>query len=73
MIAPWPRKSPYADAAKRLNDAIDMAAIQAAVDNLAASMRTVAAVNTNPYQVSNDHATNIRDDLDALINESDRP
>ena len=73
MIPDWPYLSPYADATKRLNDAIDMAAIQAAVDNLAASMRTVAALNTNPYQVSNDHATNIRDDLDALIDESDRP
>lgn len=37
MIAPWPHKSPYADAAARLRDAIDMALIQAAVVNLAAS------------------------------------
>lgn len=56
MITPWPRKSPYADATKRLNDAIDMAAIQAAVDNLAASMRKAA-------QVNNDLADKIRDDL----------
>lgn len=73
MIPTWPRKSPYAGAAKRLREAIDMAVIQAAADNLAASMRAVANANTTPDQVSNDHATNIRDDLAALIDESDRP
>lgn len=73
MTTTWPHKSPYAEAAARLRDAIDMAVIQAAADNLAASMRTVATVNTTPAQVSNDHATNIRDDIDALINEGARP
>ena len=72
MTTTWPHKSPYAEAAARLRDAIDMAVIQAAADNLAASMRTVATVNTTPAQVSNDHATNIRDDIDALINEGAR-
>lgn len=72
MIAHWPRKSPYADAAKRLHEAIYMAAIRDAVDNLAASMHAVANVNTTPDQVSNDHSTNIRDELAAVIDESDR-
>lgn len=72
MIPTWPHESPYVGAAKRLREAIDMAVIQAAADNLAASMRAVATVNTTPDQVSNDHATNIRDDLDALINEGAR-
>lgn len=72
MIHEWPHKSPYAEAAARLRDAIDMAVIQAAADNLAASMRTVATVNTTPAHVNNTHATNIRDDLDALINEGAR-
>lgn len=71
MITEWPYKSPYAEAAARLREAIDVAAIQAAADNLAASMRTVATVNTTPAHVNNTHATNIRDDLDALINEGE--
>lgn len=66
MTPEWPHKSPYAEAAARLRDAIDSAVIQDAVDNLAASMRTVDTVN-------NTHATNIRDDLAALTDESDRP
>ena len=65
MIPDWPYLSPYAEAAARLREAIDVAAIQAAADNLAASMRDVATVN-------NTHATNIRDDLDDLINEGER-
>jgi hypothetical protein len=73
MIAKWPYKSPYAEAAARLHEAIDMAVIQAAVVNLAASMRDVATVNMTPDHVSNTHATNIRDDLATLIGESDRP
>lgn len=73
MIPDWPRKSPYAEAAASLRDAIDMAVIQAAVDNLAASMRNVATVNMAPDQVSNTHATNIRDDLAALLDERAQP
>lgn len=46
-----------------------MAAIQDAVERLAASIREVDKANTTPDQVNNTHATNIRDDLDALINE----
>jgi len=73
MIPDWPRKSPHAEAARRLHDAIDMAVIQAAVDNLAASMHNVATVNMAPDQVSNTHATNIRDDLAALLDERAQP
>ena len=73
MTTEWPYKSPYAEAAKRLHDAIDMAVIQAAVDNLVASMRAVDDATPAPVRVSNDHATNIRDDLAALIDESERP
>lgn len=69
MIATWPHTSPYAEAAARLRDAIDMAAIQDAVERLAASIREVDKANTANAQVSNNHATNIRDDLAALINE----
>lgn len=73
MIPEYPYKSPYAEAAKRLRDAIDMAAIQAAVDNFGASMRAVADATPAPDQVSNTHATNIRDDLAAAVDESARP
>lgn len=73
MIPEWPNKSPYAEAAARLHDAIDMAVIQASVDNLAASMREVAKANTTTAHVTNTHATNIRDNLAALTDESTRP
>lgn len=73
MIATWPYKSPYAEAAKRLHDAIDMAVIQDAVERLAASMHTITDATPTTAQVSNNHATNIRDDIDALINEGARP
>ena len=67
MIAPWPHKSPYAEAAARLRDAITIAVIRDAVDEIAAQMGAASRA-----QVSNDHATNIRDDIDAL-DESNRP
>lgn len=60
----YPYPSPYAEAAKRLCEAIEMAAIRDAVDNLVASTRAAADL------VSNGHATNIRDDLAAVIDES---
>lgn len=69
MIPVYPYPSPYAEAAKRLREAIDMAAIQDAVDNLAASMHAHATGNTGPAHVNNTHATNIRDDLAAVSNE----
>ena len=73
MTTEWPYKSPYAESAARLREEIDVAAIRDAVERLAASMCEVAKANTTPVRVSNDHATNIRDDLAALIDESERP
>lgn len=72
MITEWPHKSPYEEAAARLREAISIAAIRDAVDEFTASMREVTKANTTPAEVSNGHATNIRDDLDALINEGAR-
>ena len=68
MIAPWPHKSPYAEAAARLRDAITIAVIRDAVDEIAAQMGAASRAD-----VTNTHATNIRDDLAALIDESGRP
>lgn len=73
MIPEYPYPSPYAEAAKRLREAIDMAAIRDAVDDLVESTRAVADALTVPDLVSNGHATNIRDDLAAVIDESPRP
>lgn len=68
MIPKWPYQSPYAEAAARLREAIDVAAIQAAADEFAAQMGAVARAD-----VTNTHATNIRNDLAALTDESERP
>ena len=59
MIPDWPYLSPYAEATKRLNDTITIAKLRDAINELAESMRKAA-------QVSNDHSTNIRDDLAAV-------
>ena len=68
MIAPWPHKSPYAEAAARLRDAIVVVELRDALDEIAAQMGVASRAD-----VSNTHATNIRDDLAALIDESGRP
>lgn len=68
MIPAWPHKSPYAEAAARLRDAITIAVIRDAVDEIAAQMGAASRAD-----VTNTHATNIRDDLAALIDESERP
>lgn len=68
MIPEYPHKSPYAEAAARLNDAITIAVIRDAVDEIAAQMGAASRAD-----VTNTHATNIRDDLAALIDESGRP
>lgn len=73
MIAHWPYLSPYAEANARLLNAINEAAIRDAEYKFIESMRALANANTTTDQVSNTHATNIRDDLDALIDESPRP
>lgn len=68
MIPAWPHKSPYAEAAARLRDAITIAVIRDAVDEIAAQMGAASRAD-----VTNTQATNIRDDLAALIDESERP
>ena len=96
MIHEWPFKSPYAEAAKRLREAIEtkaredaladfMAAtykssreaterLQAMQDAAAKALADIDALrSTQTDNVSNTHLTNIRDDLAALIDESDRP
>ena len=72
MIPTWPRKSPHAKAAKRLHDAITIAKLRDAINELAESMRKVAQVNS-------DLADNIRDDLSTVtdllagLDESEQP
>lgn len=96
MIAPWPRKSPHAKAAKRLREAVNARAHADALANFVAStyVSTREAVerlqvmqdavakaladidalrSTQTDNVSNTHLTNIRDDLAAVLDESDRP
>lgn len=68
MTAEWPYKSPYAEAAARLRDAITVAALRDAINQAATQMDTTARDH-----VTNTHATNIRDDLAALTSESARP
>ena len=65
----YPHPSPYAEAAKQLREAIAMAAIRDAVENLVASTHSFADTPPATDLVSNGHATNIRDDIAALINE----
>jgi hypothetical protein len=96
MIAPWPRKSPHAKAAKRLREAVNaraqtdaladfvastyvstreatarLQAMQAAVAKALADIDALRSTQTD--NVSNTHLTNIRDDLAAILDESDRP
>ena len=68
MIAEWPRKSPYAEAAARLRDAILVASLRDAINQSSAQMSATARAD-----VTNTHATNVRDDLAALTSESSQP
>ena len=68
MIHEWPHKSPYAEAAQRLNDAIVVAALLDAINQSSAQIGTAARDH-----VSNNHATNIRDTIDTLTSERARP
>lgn len=68
MIAPWPHKSPYAEAAARLHDAIVVAALRDAINQASAQMSAA-----DRARVSNDHATNIRDAIATLTSERTRP
>lgn len=67
MITTWPHESPYAEAAARLQDAILVVKLRDAING---SMAQIGAVSR--AHIANTHATNIRDDLDALINEGER-
>ncbi|WP_302702360.1 hypothetical protein [uncultured Actinomyces sp.] len=68
MIAPWPHKSPYAEAAARLRDAIVVVELRDAIDQASAQMSAVSRAD-----VSNTHATNIRDTIATLTSERTRP
>lgn len=68
MIPDWPRKSPYAEAAQRLNDAIVVAALRDAINQSSAHMGAAARDH-----VSNNHATNIRDTIDTITSERAQP
>lgn len=68
MIPEYPYKSPYAEAAARLRDAILVAALRDAIDHASAQMSAAARDH-----VSNNHATNIRDDIATLTSERTRP
>lgn len=68
MIPEWPYKSPYAEAAARLQDAILVVKLREAINGSTAQMGDVSRDH-----VANNHATNIRDDLDTLTSESSRP
>lgn len=68
MITEWPHKSPYAEAAARLRDAITVAALRDAINQAATQMDNAARDH-----VTNTHATNIRDTIDTLTSERSRP
>lgn len=68
MIAEWPHKSPYEEAAARLRDAIVVASLRDAINQSSAQMGTAARDH-----ISNNHATNIRDTIDTLTSERKRP
>lgn len=75
MIGPWPHPNRYGEASKHLRDAIATAAIQDAFTELVMTILAVAhsAADADAVQVSNDHATKIRDDLSAATDESGQP
>ena len=68
MIPEYPYKSPYAEAAARLHDAIVVAALRDAINQSSAQMGTAARAD-----VSNTHTTNIRGVSDTLTSERARP
>ena len=75
MIGPWPHPNRYEESSKHLREAIATAAIQDAFAEFVMTILAVAhsAADADAVQVSNDHATNIRDDLAAGLDESARP
>lgn len=75
MIPTWPHPNRYGEASKHLRDAIATAAIQDAFAELVMTILAVAhsADAADAVQVSNDHATNIRDTIDTITSERTRP
>lgn len=67
MIPEWPHKSPYAEAAAQLQDAILVVKLRDAINGPKPQMRAASRAD-----ISNTHATNIRDDIAALTNEGAR-
>lgn len=68
MIPEWPHKSPYAEAAARLQDAILVVSLRDAINGSTPQIGDVSRDH-----VTNTHATNIRDTLDTLTDESSQP
>lgn len=68
MIHTWPHQSPYAEAEARLQDAILVVKLRDAINGSTAQIGAVSRAH-----IANTHATNIRDDLDALTNEGAGP
>lgn len=66
MIPTWPYPNPYEEAIQRLDDAITIVKLRDMLNDSTPARRVAA-------QVSNDHSTNIRDVLAAVIDGSERP
>ena len=68
MIPEWPYKSPYEEAAARLRDAILVVSLRDAINQAATQMGAASRDD-----ITNTHATNIRDTIDTLTSERSRP
>lgn len=68
MITTWPHESHYAEAADRLRDAITVAALRDAINQASTQMGAASRDD-----ITNTHATNIRDTIDTLTSERSRP
>lgn len=68
MITEWPHKSPYAEAAARLQDAILVVSLRDAINGSTPQMGDVSRDH-----VTNTHTTNIRDTIATLTSERSRP
>lgn len=68
MIAPWPRKSPHAKAAKRLREAINTTAHTDALANFVASTYASTREATARLQAMQDAVTKALADIDSLLN-----
>lgn len=66
MIAPWPRKSPHAKAAKRLREAVNTTAHTDALADFAASTYVSTREAVARLQAMQDAAAKALADIDAL-------